>query len=165
MDGELPIDEGAISINYDRLSPLMQSLASKDFLLGGEEVGIIRIVAEAHSITDPSTPVEMVARALLLLRIATGFVNSNMSEAGIDAASGDLTPMFDGLGIARGFWSATSGIADPRDLWTDVADALDELSTSLYPAVECMHDWRVHSSRGVPVLAEAERIAIWSMSA
>lgn len=158
-----PKDQGAIARRYSELSDGVRRIASKDFLVGRSEPNEPQLLKLARSTQAPAMAPEMVARALLLLRAATAFTISNFNDAGIRTGSGDLRAWIDPLAVARGFWKPAAPLGDPADLWADVKDALGDLSASKVPAPTSLNEWVRKDRTGMPVIAEAERIGIWSL--
>jgi hypothetical protein len=159
----IPKDQGAISRNYSNLPNLVQGIASRDFLVGVREPGEPSIITVARSTRNPALPTEMIARGLLLLRAATAFTLSSFNDAGVRIGSGNLRPWIDPLAVERGFWSPNSPPLDTVDLWEDVKLALQDFMNSLYPAPGSLNEWLKRNPLGIPVVTEAERIAVWSL--
>jgi len=156
---------GAIARNYSALSPLIQAIASKDFLTGANGEPDPEILAHARARTKPAEPIEMLSRAYLLLRAATAVTYSSFIEAGLDLENGDLRPWIDDLAVRRGFWRPGEAVADTNDLWADIELALLDFVSSQDPTPNCWHDWMANSQRGVPQIYEMERIGVWSLGA
>ncbi len=158
-----PKSAGAISRRYTELPDGVRGIASHEFLIGNEEPAEPGLLNLARATSSPSTAPEMLARGLLLLRAATAFTNSNFNDAGIRTGNGNLRPWIDPVAIARGFWEPASPLDDPADLWADVRLALDDLSASKAPAPASLNEWIRKASTGLPTIAEAERIGVWSL--
>ena len=113
----------------------------------------------------PASPLHMLARAFLLLRTATAFTHTSLTEAGIDTAAGELRPWLDAMALRRGFWPATAPVADITELWEEVEFAVNDLATSRTPAPTDLETWKRKQNNGMPVITEIERVALWSLSA
>lgn len=157
--------EGAIDAYYERLPDLVRDLASKKFLLGQAEPRNPELIRRARQRSSPAQPTEMLARALLLLRAATAFTHASFVDAGIDSVAGEMRPWLDGVASDRGFWSPAKPLAEPSDLWADIELALMDFDASMTPQPASWNDWMLKDAKGLPVMAEAERIGVWSLSA
>lgn len=157
--------EGAISTHYERLPDLVKSLASKRFLLGQAEPRNPELIRRARQRSNPAQPTEMLARALLLLRASTAFTHASFVESGIDSLAGEMRPWLDSVASERGFWAPGSPLAEPTDLWTDIELALLDFDASMTPEPASWNDWMLKDAKGLPMMTEAERIGVWSLSA
>lgn len=156
------LEAGSLHKQYSQLSSGIRSLVSEDFLLGKVEPTKLELLRIAEAKVSPPSPLHMIARSLLLLRMATSFTQATLTEAGVDRAGGDLRPWLDELGDSRGFWTSAAPLEDVQDLWLDTELALDDLSKIRKNSPTSLTDWRSYGFGGLPVLAEAERIAMWS---
>lgn len=155
---------GAIASRYDDLPASIRSIASKEFLIGADEPLQPELLRKARSVSKPAGPLEMISRAVLLLRAASAFTHTSFVEAGVSGSAGDLRPWLDEFAQARGFWSPGAPVLDPIDLWTDVELGLLDLTDSREPAPVSLHDWLRRSAKGLPTICETERVGIWSLS-
>lgn len=158
----VPLVTGSIATQYDALSAGIKSLVSKEFLTGQSEPTKLELLRLAEAKTSPANPLHMIARALILLRTATLFTQSSLTEAGVDRSAGALRPWLDEVGDARGFWQLSSPMADVDDLWEDTKIALADLTRARKVSPTTLHAWRQAGYGGHPILAEADRIAMWS---
>jgi hypothetical protein len=159
-----PLAGGEIARYYENLPVTVRQLVSLDFLTGAIEPDLLPLIRSARSTADPAFALSMVARALLLLRIATAFTYTNFKDAGLTTTPGAIAPFFHDLGVARGFWPHASSQPSAGDLWSDVGVALTELLESREPPPAEMNDWSLRGPRGLPTLAEAERIVLWALA-
>lgn len=157
--------EGAIAAHYDRLPDMVRDLASAEFLLGKEEPRNPELIRRGRQRSSPAKPTEMLARAFLLLRAATAFTHSSFVDAGIDNLAGEMRPWLDRLAVDRGFWSPAKPLVDPSDMWADIELALLDFDASINPQPSSWNDWMIKEAKGLPVMSEAERIGVWSLSA
>ena len=93
-------------------------------------------------------PVELLSRAGLLLRIASGSCSRHLIDVG--ASWDSLMFWLDAIGIRRGFWNPGAYPVDPTDLWSDIGDILEAIDQEA-PMVE----------DSVSRLEEYERVAMW----
>jgi hypothetical protein len=106
----------------------------------------------------------MISRALLLLRTATALTYENLVAAGVNCASGELRPWLNKLAIERGYWKPGMALSNAADLYTDVSEALAELTNSKPQDPAYLNDWLKNNPKGLPTITEAERIGVWSLS-
>jgi hypothetical protein len=163
VDSGNPKDQGAIARRYMELPDGVRSIASQDFLIGKHDPSEPQLLTFARASQSPAMAPQMMARALLLLRASTSFTISNFNDAGIRTGSDKLRPWVDPIAEARGFWGPGDPLDDPLDLWADVRLALDDLTTSKMPAPISLNDWMRRGAIGLPVIAEAERVGVWSL--
>ena len=104
---------------------------------------------------------QLLARALLLLRLATGSVSRLLSES-MDEARTKLAFWWHDLRVKRHLWPGDKPPDVFSDLWDDVDVALARIDDwTRHNARGCYYDlWRAHA-RDVAVLATTERIFLW----
>jgi hypothetical protein len=149
---------------YANLPGPVRALSSEAFLTGAADPTKLELLRLAEAKTSSPSPLNMISRALLLLRMATAVTQTSLTEAGVDRTAGDLRPWLDELGDARGFWPISAPLADVDDLWEDTKLALEELDDVRKLSPAHMSQWRKAGPSGMPVLQEAERIVMWSFS-
>lgn len=99
---------------------------------------------------------QMLCRATLLLRIATGASASLISQAGFKKR--DLKFWSDFVGENYGLWE--TGDVDPIvDIWTEVEEALRDLNIKA-PTIDNHYKWRSELAREVLILSGCERIGL-----
>ena len=97
-------------------------------------------------------PVEMLSRAALLLRIATGSCGLHLNNIGVGWDS--LEFWLEDIGTRRGFWKPDGYPEDPIDLWSDISDAIEDLETTYDSPLPEPAD-------SIMKLEECERIGLW----
>lgn len=162
VEPTVKLEDGSIANEYSSLPAGVRSLVSKDFLLGLADPVRLELLRTAEATVSPPTPLHMISRGLLLLRMATSFTQASLMQAGVNRSAGDLRPWLDELGDSRGFWDISDPLQDVEDLWSDIASGLDALGAVRKTRPARLTDWRKHGFASLPVLAEAERIAMWS---
>ena len=93
-------------------------------------------------------PVELLSRAGLLLRLASGSCADHLAEVGVTWDS--LMFWLNEIGIRRGIWNQTSYPESATDLWADIAEVLEDIDEGLTVGGD---------SRSK--LEECERIGMW----
>lgn len=128
---------------------------------GAQPTGLVGAMYVSRSTErDPAAFIRpMMARTVLLLRIATGSSIQLLRESGYSAEA--LGPWVDSLALSRGLWSNDAPLDDARDLWADVELALEEAEAA---GVGSLHEFL----RGLPTAArtfgQAERVSVWSFA-
>jgi hypothetical protein len=156
---------GGIGARYEQLPQSIRALTTNRFLTNQDEPGSPELLQLALATSKPAKALEMLARALLLLRAATSFTHTSLVEAGLDCAGDDLRPWIDQWASSRGLWSPAAPLDVPVALWDDVEIALRELHESQQPQPTSLNDWLSRAGKGLPTLQETERIAVWSLCA
>ena len=121
------------------------------FLVELEENEATTVLTYASKSSDADAvhyPVEMLSRAALLLRIASGSCGFLLVQAGSDWES--LMFWLDDIGTRRGFWVPGQHPEIATELWADIVEALDDIEEGL-----------IDDRNGLTELEECERIAMW----
>lgn len=160
----MPREQGAIGTHFKFLPAQIAAIADQDFLLGRTEPTTPKLLDLARATTDPAQPVEMIARALLLLRAATAVTYENLVSAGVNCANGELRPWLNKLAIERGYWKPGEELTNATDLFAGVSVALMDLAKSKPKDPACLYDWLSNTHKGIPTVTEAERIGLWCLS-
>ena len=111
--------------------------------------------------TAPDHHLQVISRAALLLRIASGSCLFLLRSA--NTPMGQTVFWWSQLGERRGMWHSKKEPADVNDLWTDVEQALDDLehlSGGLRPSEGLMVP-RTAKPFEIGLLGECERIALY----
>jgi hypothetical protein len=101
----------------------------------------------------------MMARTVLLLRIATGSSILLLRDSGHPPSA--IAPWLQSLAAARGLWSPGSALDDPNDLWADVELALEEAEIA---RVGSLHELLADIPTGLHTLSQTERVPVWSFA-
>jgi len=126
---------------------------------------IIFTESEGQSgINDPRHPFQVLSRAVILLRLATGaclhlFQNTTCNQT-------NLKFWWKSLGLERGLWKPDLEPANLTDLWGDIGSALEDLKEweLKYPEQTATQlTWRREMAAQIATLAECERVALWGM--
>jgi hypothetical protein len=107
----------------------------------------------------------VLARAALLLRLATGSALTLVRSAGI---SGEQLQFWWGnLGVSRGLWTGNKARGDLLDLWEDIQVLLQDARQFQQEVPDADQSFRLMSDRIPQVVAGlggCERVAIWSLA-
>ena len=150
------------------VSPLgLSTLEWKSFLLRTTASSTPAVLQEAAGKEAPKTPkhhMQVIARASLLLRVATGASQLLIKNASFP--TGDLAFWWNQVGKDVGLWDNFTAPADTIDLWADVESALEELKNwedeNVGVAVSIAKLW-LELSRPLALLSTSERIALWGL--
>ncbi len=132
-----------------------------------DDLEIIRLARQISSITDSSHHMEVISRASLLLRVASGACSMLLQDSGLSA--NDLEFWWGPLGEERGIWESATRPQDTEelaDLWSDCQKAIDDLVEwkSINP-VSSLSYYRFHKDKGLSVdaLTSCELMALWGL--
>lgn len=139
---------------------------SKEFLLSTDPEPSLLTMAEAvGGPNDPHVHERVIARAALLLRVASGFTAQLIEGATFKID--DLNFWTWPLGNRRAFWKPGAALDDFSDLWLDVSAAMDDEAawiTAQDPGDPLsMQQWRLQREETIRPLAECDRVALWAL--
>jgi hypothetical protein len=113
--------------------------------------------------THPQHHLQVISRASLLLRLATGASQRLLLDAGIKPS--DVTFWIDDLAARSGLWADGSDKPDePTDLYDDVTatlERLDDLRSRSAPAVTVRPAWARQTELCTAILGGSERVPVW----
>lgn len=139
----------------------------EDFLTWRSEPTLPQPFDEASGtlqVTDPRHHLQVISRAALLLRVATGACNRLVRDTGSDRE--ELAFWWRPLGESMGLWEPTFEPQLMTDLWADVEQALDDMS--VWQAANgakqpSFASWWRDRAYSISVLGSCERIALWGL--
>lgn len=120
--------------------------------------------AELQSaIEDSKCHLQVIARAALLLYLATSAARRHFAAAGYTRE--DLAFWWGPHGISRGLWDGVNQPANPLDLWADILEILRENQEFLAgkAGTLSLNSWRRGQSRAIEFMGAYELIAIWGL--
>ena len=124
--------------------PIVLQLAGKQSILGGE----------THVL-------EVISRATMLLRLATGASADLLFDAGI--LREDISFWIESIGIDRGLWAKSDSPNDLYELWTDVQEELETwYELRQHSGLDIQTIWKQHTD-SVTILSEYEKVALWGL--
>lgn len=112
------------------LSPSLRRQSIEQFLARDALPEDPRVLAESESRKDHSHEnyhLQVISRASLLLRVATGAVREVFHSADVNLDS--LRFWWQSAGTALGLWHSPPPTVDSSELWQDIAAALDDIVT------------------------------------
>jgi len=133
----------------------------QDFLSRDEKHPIFSESAGTLSVNEVGHSRQVLSRALLLLRVATGSTATLVKDCG--GSKGDLNFWWSGSSVSRRLWSPGSPPDQFSDLWEDIGEAKDELiDAANAPDVSYHSIWRQNGQQ-LSVLPTTERVALWGL--
>ena len=126
-----------------------------------EEPSVIQSANGDAKVGETSHVVEVMSRATMLLRLATGASAALLSDAGIEREDVDF--WIQTIGDGRGMWRSTEPPDDLIDLWGDVEVVLDQIDDWMGGDERSMQEVWASESRGIGILGECERVALWGL--
>lgn len=145
--------------------PLVEEL--ERFLTRDSQPEDPSLTSEASGVLAANHPrhhVQVMSRAALLLRFATGACAAMLRHA--DLARNDLEFWWKALGEERRLWDPGGEPEELVDLWADVESALRgvrEWEVAANEGGASQAEWRRECSQEISVLGECERIALWGL--
>jgi len=137
----------------------------KDFVcykLHPEENRIITYAESNHQVSSSSQHLQMISRAILLLRLATGATRENFDGiAEIDRES--LSFWWAPIGEERGIWDTGNAPNDFKDLWQDIQESLDQIDFWEAAGGRSKKNLFNDAAVGVKSLSSCERIGLWGL--
>lgn len=112
--------------------------------------------------TSPKHHLQVIARATLLLRVATGVTRMNITKLNATDVK-HLDFWWKPIGLSRGFWSEGAIPHIFSDLWQDIDDSLSDVETWRSAGNVSRRDMFDGVSRASRSLSGCERIAFWSL--
>ena len=122
---------------------------------------IVQTASGKSKVGTTSHVVEVMCRATMLLRLATGASAGLLSDAGIGRER--LEFWIQAIGTGRGIWQPKAPPEDLVDLWADVEAALEQIEDSTKGTQPNAEEIWVRESRGMAILGECERVALWGL--
>lgn len=123
---------------------------------------VIREATGMVEVTDARHHLQVLSRAVLLLRIATGACLRLLQAS--DSSRTDLEFWWKLLGDERGLWRVGDEPERLADLWADIAIAIDGLrdwESKPDRADRSIASWRAARLNEISMLGECERVALW----
>ena len=138
----------------------------KNFLRWNADPDTPQLINEAGgdvNVTNPRHHLQVIARATLLLRLATGACAKLLNEAGV--GRDELEFWWNPLGEDRGLWEPKNEPDDLTELWADVEVELENLAEwdKVNTGGSSIARWLNDRSRTINVLGGCERIALWGL--
>lgn len=114
--------------------------------------------------SDPLHPSQVLSRAAMLLRIATGACRLLLSSL-TSFAGTNIAFWWQQLCIDRGIRDNSSASTPSADLWDDVSNAIDDLASWRQSMTGPLSYWRVwdERARSTAILGTCERIGLWGV--
>jgi hypothetical protein len=137
-----------------------------DFLTFQSNAEVSTVIREAEGTAKPTNPdhsKQVLARATLLLRVATGSV-SNLLADSISPSGLELEFWWSSDSIRRRLWETDQPPQAFADLWTDVEEAMTDLLSWRQATAPTTHMHLWHSrAKEAASLTTTERVALWGL--
>lgn len=135
----------------------------KRFLLSSETHPLIEKAAEDNDRGSVSNHLRVIARAALLLRVATGAVSRLIRISGFDGHSFKF--WWERVGEDLGLWLPPLEV-ELTELWADVEDGLSALTQweeSNFTNAPSYYSWNQYLAKELDILCSCERIGLWGL--
>ena len=126
-----------------------------------EEPTVIRMARGKSKAGNPQHVVEVLSRATMLLRLASGASAALLFDAGIKRE--ELNFWIHEVGTERGIWSPEDPPGQLIDLWEPIDALLDDMDSIMEGSEPSSHDLWNERPKGLALLGECERIALWGL--
>jgi hypothetical protein len=128
-----------------------------------DDPAVIRMAMDLKKAQNKPNHMEVISRAVLLLRVATGACSQFLSSAKFSAP--ELEFWWEQLGQGRGLWNLGMKPERLTDLWADVAAAIEQLGgwAELNKATATYARWQVECASDLSTLGSCERIGLWGL--
>lgn len=157
LHGALPLADQ--ETRFAMVDPRVSSQVSLEFLFRHVPQPQSIIMDRSAVQTRPAPAPAMMARAALLLRVATSMADRNLVDAGVSPLN-HLGPWWRSIGVERGLWAPNAEPASMIDLWYDIEVALDLVQT---PIAGHRYGWLTSMTHHTHRLYQTERIALWNL--
>lgn len=142
------------------------SHSMKDFLIRKRFPSNPTVFIEATQQDPASHPnhhIQVISRAALLLRIATGACSQLIRNSG--TKSEDLEFWWFSLGVNRGLWKPTDPPETIEDLWEEIEEAIQSVGAweTQNLANSSYASWQRECARENSILSGCELIALWGL--
>ena len=130
----------------------------------GQQPLIIQYASGRATPEDSKHQMEVIARAVLLLRIATGMAAQSLRTTPISAA--DLEFWWKSMGRDRALWETGQDPEEPLELWDDIDLALIDADTWSHKNAGTNVSgsrWCTEQAATISTLQGCERIALWGL--
>jgi hypothetical protein len=110
-----------------------------------------------------TTPLSIIARATLLLRVSVGLVSQLYNAGGI--SKNQLDFIWDNYGIDCGFWVTGNLPTDFNNLWSDIQPSLTDLRTDINsPGIDnSIYSIRQRNTEEIDYLCQINRACLWGL--
>lgn len=135
------------------LNYLSRTIDPEDFILD--------LAKGKSSVYDPRHHLQVISRAFLLLRVATGTCSQLLRD--VDFKKNDLEFWWNPLGQERGLWDVHTVPDDLDELWTDARESIEEIQkwTDTNAANNVSYaGWHNDCSYAISELEKCERVAL-----
>jgi hypothetical protein len=164
-----PVDYGSrLDRMLSGLSPSGLSTSDwKQFLLRSTAPDtplVIQQAATREKFGSPHHHMQVISRASLLLRVATGACNRLIGNASFGGL--ELQFWWDQIGTDLGLWDAATTPTQLIDLWADIQSALEDLQIwedANASSTGSLANWWVQLSPSLSTLGTSERVALWGL--
>jgi len=144
---------------YNRLDDDLKRRFSFEFMTRVTDATDHDFLIHASDRALPAHPYSMICRAALLLRLATGMAESNLTAAGLQPAI-HFEHWWKEFGATHGLWTPGTEPLSTPELWDDVDVALEDATQA--PTAH-RHPWVSGLAGNAMRICETERVALWGL--
>lgn len=123
-------------------------------------------INQSHLIFQEATkletsPLSVISRAALLLRVSTGTTSLLLEEA--DIQKEELNFVWDNYGFHNGFWDSSNPISDFYSLWNDVEEEYTNMQESIDSINNSSYAFNSDLKGSCNILSQFSRAALWGI--
>jgi hypothetical protein len=122
-------------------------------------------LVQASRTGEPDNPwhsIQVISRAFLLLRVASGAANRLLKQLPVSEAL-RLAFWTSEVGTDRALWATGDEPSSKLDLWTDIGEAISELDSNLDTSDSFNSLWKKFPLEAA-VLSSCERVCLWGLN-
>ena len=125
------------------------------------EPQLITLAGKRSKTGANSHVLEVISRAIMLLRLATGAAANLLFDAGIRRE--DVAFWVNLLGVERGLWTETDEPEELHEMWSDVEDEIDNWDGMRHAVGLDAHTLKKSHSGKLTILSEYEKVGLWGL--
>jgi len=110
-----------------------------------------------------TSPLSIIARATLLLRVAVGLVSQLYKSGGINKLELDF--VWNNYAVNNGFWQEGSAFTDFNQLWSEIQTSLDDLKIDINSlgADNNLYSIKERNPEGIIYAGQINRACLWGL--
>lgn len=163
--GSLPLSRGYASFIDNTLTNLAipHNQHLRDFLLRRQSRTDHPLLAEARKKSKVLRPLSVIARAILILRVASAAVANLIQQNSIDRHEMDF--WWSGLGMSAGLWEPDAKPERMSDLWEDIDITIDSIDDWLESPAQAHNIFQTRQNLSLDLwkLTQFQRAGLWAI--
>ncbi len=108
-----------------------------------------------------TSPLSIISRAALLLRVSTGTTSLLLEEA--DIQKQELNFIWDNYGFRNGFWDSESPVSNFSSLWNDIEEEFTNIRVSVDNINNSSYAFNSECKGSCGIISQFNRAALWGI--